>query len=337
MGGFALHDVDKSFLRVLDERTLEELYKTGEIEWPTITVKEIQDRSKADIFSKGIVLLQTTWFVIQCISQFATKLAVTELGVVTLAFAVLNGVTYWLWWDKPSDVRCAVHVFLKSAEGSNAKVSEARRHRDTSIFVSTNPIQPTTKWDSFLPSFGCSLAGRDIIIQHGLILTILYTLLWAPIRLIFRPLSYMGNTEIPDNDATRVPTFYTPLEKKRVFEVAPSLWTKIGVITLFGVIHFIPWTFTLPTTAERWLWRVSTILITGGPLLPLLLGIMSYWVSNPILGGILNTSSNVVFIILIPVYIISRTILLIIPLTVLRSLPPTAFLELKWSEFCPHI
>jgi len=55
MGGFALHDSDKSFLRVLDEITLEELDKAGLIEWPTITEKEIQDRSKADIFSKGIL------------------------------------------------------------------------------------------------------------------------------------------------------------------------------------------------------------------------------------------------------------------------------------------
>ena len=118
MGGFALYDTHNSFLRVLDERTLEELDKTGEIEWPTITEKEIQDRSKADIFSKGIVLLQTTWFIVQCVSRFSTKLAVTELEVVTLAFAVLNGITYWLWWDKPSDVRCAVPVYLKSAENS---------------------------------------------------------------------------------------------------------------------------------------------------------------------------------------------------------------------------
>jgi len=63
MGGFSLHDADKSFLRVLDEETLEELYRAGQIEWPNITKKEIQDRSKADIFSKGIMLIQTTWFV----------------------------------------------------------------------------------------------------------------------------------------------------------------------------------------------------------------------------------------------------------------------------------
>jgi len=97
MGGLALHNADNSFLRVLDEQTLEELDKAGEVKWPTITENEIQDRSKADIFSKGIVLLQTTWFILQCVSRFDNKLAVTKLEVVTLSFAVLNGITYWLW------------------------------------------------------------------------------------------------------------------------------------------------------------------------------------------------------------------------------------------------
>jgi len=111
----------------------------------------------------------------------------------------------------------------------------------------------------------------------------------------------------------------------------------IGVIVLFGAIHFIPWPFIFPTATERWLWRVSAILITGGPLLLLFLGIMSGWVSNPILKSILKASNGVMLTILIPVYITSRIILLILPLTLLRSLHPTAFLELKWSEFFPHI
>jgi len=61
-----LSDADKSFLRVLDHDTMIYLYDKEEIEWPTMTEEEIQDRSKADIFSKGIVLLQTTWFIVQC-------------------------------------------------------------------------------------------------------------------------------------------------------------------------------------------------------------------------------------------------------------------------------
>jgi len=330
MGGFALYDSDKSFLRVLDESTLKELNEAGEIEWPTITKKEIQDRSKADIFSKGIVLLQTTWFIVQCISRFATKLAVTELEVVTLAFAVLNGITYWLWWDKPSDVRCDVPVYLKSTESSNPKVSKARQQRDANIPVAT-------KRDGFLASFRCSFADRRN--KHGLILTILYTFLWAPMKAIFSHLwDLMTQDVIPDDGfITRVPTFYSPEEAKEILGFEPSSWTMIGVVALFGAIHFMPWSFTFPSAAERWLWRISAILITGGPLLYYLLVIMSDWVSNLILKNILSTSGQLFFIILIPMYIISRVILLILPLTLLRSLPPTAFLELKWSEFFPHI
>jgi len=374
MGGFTLHDADKSFLRVLDERTLEELDKAGEIEWPTITKKEIQDRSKADIFSKGIVLMQTTWFIVQCISRLATKLAVTELETVTLAFAVQNAITYWLWWDKPSDVRCAVPVYLKSAESSNPKVSQARQKRDTKISMAT-------KQDGFLASFRCSFAGRCN--KRGLTLTILYTFLWAPIKFILGPLVIMLEQDrIPNNDTARVPTFYSPTEEKKVLGFEPSFWTMVGMVVLFGAIHFIPWSFTFPTAAEKLLWRVSAIAITGGPLLPVFLAL---WASHSILNSILNSIANsisnsilntiwntivntisnsilntiwnsimksisysisysiteilVAFVVvtLPAAYIISRIILLILPLMLLRNLPPTALHELKWSEFFPHI
>ena len=333
MGGFALHNTDNSFLRVLDERTLKELDKTGEIEWPAITEKEIQDRSKADIFSKGIVLLQTTWFIVQCVSRFSTQLAVIELEVVTLAFAVLNGITYWLWWDKPSNVRCAVRVYLKSAENSpnsESKVSKICQQRDMTISLSM-------KGKGFLASFTDSFShSRD---KHGLIPTIFY-LLWAPMKVTFGPLFSLAaknQNKIPDGDTTRVPTFYSPIEKTDVLGIFPSTWTAIGVIALFGTIHFILWPSVFPTAAEKWLWRVSAILISGGPLLYVFLRIMFESVSNRILESILGTSCKFTFVILIPAYIVSRIILLILPLVLLRSLPPTALHELKWSEFFPHL
>jgi hypothetical protein len=34
-----------------------------------ITEKEIKDRSKGDILSKGFAILQTGWFVLQCIAR----------------------------------------------------------------------------------------------------------------------------------------------------------------------------------------------------------------------------------------------------------------------------
>ena len=74
------------------------------------TTSQIQDRSKGDGLSKGLVIVQASWFVAQCISRWATGLAITEAELVTLALAALNGIIYFLWWHKPLDVRYAIPV-----------------------------------------------------------------------------------------------------------------------------------------------------------------------------------------------------------------------------------
>jgi hypothetical protein len=112
MGGFTLHDERGTALRILEPRELESLSEAGKIEWPLISEEEIKDRSKGDYLSKAIVLLQTSWFITQCIVRAAYRLEVTELEVATLAYAVLTGFTYYLWWKKPLDVRCSIPVYL---------------------------------------------------------------------------------------------------------------------------------------------------------------------------------------------------------------------------------
>ncbi len=58
----------------------------GLIDPPNITEAEIKDHSKGDIISKTVVILQTTWFIAQCIARWTTKLSVTELEIITLGF-----------------------------------------------------------------------------------------------------------------------------------------------------------------------------------------------------------------------------------------------------------
>ena len=82
------------------------------IEFPKVTVEEIEDRSKADGFSKTIALGQTLWFVAQCIARRSQHLDLTLVELLTLSLAVLNGLMYFLWWNKPLDVRCPVRVDL---------------------------------------------------------------------------------------------------------------------------------------------------------------------------------------------------------------------------------
>ena len=138
MGGFMLHDCEGNILGVLSPERLQELSDLGNIEVPGVTEKEINDRSKGDALAKGIVILQSSWFVMQCFARFARHLDITELEVVTLAYAILNGVMYFFWWGKPLDVHCHIPVYMKLASNaSNVVVQEPQSQQPgdtTSMF-----------------------------------------------------------------------------------------------------------------------------------------------------------------------------------------------------------
>ncbi|KAH6897620.1 hypothetical protein BKA70DRAFT_752266 [Coprinopsis sp. MPI-PUGE-AT-0042] len=74
------------------------------------TEDEIWDKSKGDTLAKGIVALQTTWFLAQILGRAAQRLTITELEVITLAYAAFNAAMYAFWWDKPLDVQCPILV-----------------------------------------------------------------------------------------------------------------------------------------------------------------------------------------------------------------------------------
>ena len=90
MGGFILYEGETA-KGVLTAEKMESLLTEGRIDLPTIDEDEIQDRSKGDGISKSLVIVQTLWFIAQCITRGVEGLLVTELELVTLAFAVLNG------------------------------------------------------------------------------------------------------------------------------------------------------------------------------------------------------------------------------------------------------
>ena len=110
---------------VLTPKIFKELLDEKKIEFPKVTVEEIEDRSKSDGFSKTIALSQTLWFVAQCIARRAQHLDLTLVELLTLSLAVLNGVMYFLWWNKPLDVRCPIRVYLRDkSESSTPNMSD---------------------------------------------------------------------------------------------------------------------------------------------------------------------------------------------------------------------
>ena len=109
---------------VLTTKKFSELFTAGKIKFPTVTVEEIEDRSKADGFSKTIALGQTLWFIAQCIARGAQHLDLTLVELLTLSLAVLNGLMYFLWWNKPLDVRCPVRVYFLDKPSELSEPSE---------------------------------------------------------------------------------------------------------------------------------------------------------------------------------------------------------------------
>ena len=140
MGGFSLVkdgvetvlDYD-SFLELLDKKTVRR-FRDGrrfrepcEIAFPMITAEEIQDKARGDFLSKVIVILQSLWFIVQCIARGKQGLALTELELVTLALASLNGVMYYFWWDKPLGVKEPVRVYPKGERPAEKVIDMAGR------------------------------------------------------------------------------------------------------------------------------------------------------------------------------------------------------------------
>ena len=359
MGGFMLHERGKP-VRVLEARDLEELSEAGKITWPTITKEEIVDRSKGDYLSKTIVLFQATWFVGQCIARGAYHLTVTELEVVTVAFASLTGVIYYLWWDKPLDVRCSIPVHLlpdrfgiiegdieKEYTGPQvipslkipareiAEIVNPNPHPTTSIQVDTSILDPApTRMERF------RAFRRGACEEHGKLFGLAYIFIGFPLERFLNAFGNMADCTTLGDKSLRVPTFYSFHNDNDPDEgIAATL--AICIATVFGAIHCIAWSFHFATLQERWVWRISAILVTGVPISLVAGGMLSdefcYKINNPTWkklydGLIISIGSGMAFL-----YIIARIVLLVLPFVALRALPPGVYVQVNWVSFLPHI
>jgi hypothetical protein len=110
MGGFLLYVNDEPRATLTPDE-LRDFVSDGLVDMPDIVQAEIEDRSKGDVLSKGIAILQLLWFVTQLVARYAQNLPITLLEIDTLAVAALTSIAYGWWWKKPKDVGrpCPVH------------------------------------------------------------------------------------------------------------------------------------------------------------------------------------------------------------------------------------
>ncbi|KIK53965.1 hypothetical protein GYMLUDRAFT_178282 [Collybiopsis luxurians FD-317 M1] len=87
--------------------------------------REIGDLCHRDVLGKLVAVSQTAWFMIQLAARSVEGLPITELEIMTLAFATMNVAIYYFWWNKPQDV--GYHIRIQRETSPDRSDSSIRR------------------------------------------------------------------------------------------------------------------------------------------------------------------------------------------------------------------
>ncbi|KAF7316585.1 hypothetical protein MIND_00178300 [Mycena indigotica] len=221
MGGFV--DVDEHPIVTKEQLSTPNVVQ----EIHAVKESDIDDKSKGDLFSKGIALCQGLWFIAQCIARRLQRLPLTSLEVATLSFAVLNALTWLFWLGKPLDVRNQIKLPVRTSPPNH---------------TASPPYPASASWlDRFLSVFGNAYHEAD-----------------------YDPLS---NTAVPTFWCTTVSNYIDIRSSTRAHWLSWTLTDAIPFLsgTLFGGIHCLAWRAAFPSPAEMWLWRSSALVLTVAP------------------------------------------------------------------------
>lgn len=346
MGGFVLYKNEYPD-EVIDYDLLVYHLRKKTIDAPTVTKRELDDRSKGDTISKAIVVLQTTWFVLQCIARAERRLPLSELEVLTLAFAVVNATIYAAWWNKPQGVDMPICVPWKSANGDVQNTSTSSMGKGQHGLVNLSHLGPVNPphliaSDKQHPNKQSRKKHRGWLRRmvhkdREEYMSPVFLLIRLPYRVVcslLRPLAklYMGHDEVITKDNQedlRVPMFYAPMiTSGALFKGSTRALCIIG--TIFGAIHLLAWASKFPSLPYLVLWRVSAILLTITPGLLVLNG----WISNT--GKTSRYITRIFGLLIVPLYITSRLVVIIVALLTIRHPPHDVTLDVSWTSYLPH-
>lgn len=114
MGGFVLQpDPKKPDIIMPHPDRLVELFNSGELSVPDLTDADIEDRNKANWFTKSLTIFQVGYFIVQLIGRWAQSLPVTTLELFTLSIVFFAILTYAAWWSKPFDIQKPIIIPLR--------------------------------------------------------------------------------------------------------------------------------------------------------------------------------------------------------------------------------
>ncbi|RYP05125.1 hypothetical protein DL765_009937 [Monosporascus sp. GIB2] len=121
--------------------------------WIRVPSSRIDDKSKADVIQKSLVLIQVVWMAMQCIVRKASGLPISLLELHTMVHVACAIIIYALWWKKPVDIYDPEIVDLHGIKGFLALVTELEwgclesTHYDAVVYPSQSSIRGSTNED----------------------------------------------------------------------------------------------------------------------------------------------------------------------------------------------
>ena len=322
MGGIEINPPDFVPFRV-NAKQLHYLITNHYLPYPNVLLKEIWDKSKQDTIAKIITCTQITYLILQCIGRASQGLAITTLELFALAIVVCSIATSWCWLQKPADVKFPIRIHMESNiarvlhEGGTAA---ARPYRQTPLdFV-----------DDLCPSWSLNIQ----------------TFINMPVGPFERPMSRFGNDRFPDLELC---------DKTILF----------AATLIYAAIHVSAWNWTFPSKIENTLWRLASMILLGSTIAFWVFESIAVWYryngGEKFFYGVLNRLDRLEdieklriekaanprklplkgeFWSIFPlalIYAIARTYLLVEAFVGLRNLEASAFVNVNWSKYLPHV
>ena len=161
MGGYQFYNEDGPLYPLSPEDAVE-LVTRGHLVLPT--GDELKNQSKGDALSKGVAIVQTLWFVTQCIVRHIEHLPVTSLEVMTLAYTVITLTMYAVWWNKPLNISCTIRVPEEEVEDTK-EVSEydSKRERIVAYIMGLQDQYVDLRKCTQVPTFWAADRGHHVL------------------------------------------------------------------------------------------------------------------------------------------------------------------------------
>jgi hypothetical protein len=322
MGGIVLKLRDEEPFPITAKQ-LAWLVQHKHTELPRISEREIKDKSKADICTKMLAVVQTTWFMIQMIGRGAEHLPIVPIELASAALALTSLTTLRFWHAKPLDAQQPYMITISTSVAGlrevpgvpDAKIPEVTEVELSSISTSTprqavvlplNEVEP----NAYISRKWCRFILRWIVQMD---------------------LQRFRLDRIPNDRDPQILGF--------------KQHATLGVATAaFASLHFIDWHFAFSTYVELVLWRVSCcvmwVLLAGyGSAEVYICWREGYQKLGMDTAGAYKMRWPACLWFLIPawLYFLARVAVTVQVFINLRALPPDAFRQVQWTTVIPHI